>query len=678
MLSGAVFVLLWALLWRQFWQLQVVQGPEFAERARRQYLTTETLAGKRGSILDRNGKVLAASVESYSLSARPSEIEDMNAAVRLLSRVLGKPEAKIRSVIGHRRGFVWVARKIPDGEASQIAGAKIKGLYLEREYERVYPYKQLAGQLLGFVGMDNKGLDGLEAFFDDRLSGREYTRLVQRDGRGGHMYLEGTEDTSALAGRDIRLTIDMQVQFFAEAAVQEVVDEYRARWGGCLVVDVRSGDILAWAHYPFFNPNAYNKYDEFTRRNKLALEALEQGSTIKPFLVASALNEGVVTPDTVFKTENGKWFIRSHTIRDTKPTKELTVAEILKYSSNIGAGKIGLELGSEKYGRYLHELGFGEKTGLPLVSESTGILRNTGRWPDMDLITASFGQSFSATTLQMAQAYLTLANGGARKSLQLIKDADMRMPERTQQIFSPESASTVLGMMREVVQSDDGGGRRAKIAGVEIAGKTGTAQKASAGVYGKKRVASFVGLVPARSPEYLVLVVVDEPDKAQYGALVAVPVFRQVVMQTLAYTGMLPDPNDPDVAQLVQEGKLKVDPAFYAQMKAREDAESRTNAILQGSGGVAVINTAARKKSVAEVIAPVANTELMTTAEQSVPNVVGQNVRSAVEAFAHVGIVPTLSGRGETIVKQSPEPGTPLLPQNIKGGFTLWLGEKSL
>ncbi|MDR2051322.1 MAG: PASTA domain-containing protein [Deltaproteobacteria bacterium] len=675
-LVAVVFLLLSLLLWSRFFNLQVIQGPEFARMAERQHNTGETYVGQRGSILDRNGNVLASSVETYSLSARLSEIGDIKESSSFLAKTLNRGEDKIRAILARdKRGFVWVQWGISDRQAKSIAESGLPGLYLHREQERVYPYKHLAGQLLGFAGRDNYGLEGLEASFDERLSGRAIRRTVRRDAGGRRVYLGGSQDRSELRGEDLQLTIDLHVQFFAETAIAKTVLDSRANWGGCLVIDVKSGDILAWAHYPFVNPNTYAAYPANDRRNKLAMDALEHGSTVKPFAIAAALQEKLVTPDTVYDCENGSWEIHGKVIRDTRPHKELTVKQILLYSSNIGAGKIGLALGAKTYGSYLHKLGFGLRTELPLVGENPGIMRNPNKWPEVDLASSAFGQSFSATTLQMAQAYLCLANFGERKPLQLLLDKTLRSsPKAEKRVFSAETSAQMLSMLKSVVHEDDGGGRFARIPGLEIGGKTGTAQKAEKGIYGDKRVASFVGMVPADKPEYLVLVVVDEPFKNRYGASSAAPVFKEVTMKTLAYFGHLPDPSLATLAGLTPENALTFDPTEYAQSMARQDALLRSRSYLpeqeEGLRG---------RREVKEALQPKAEPK---SSIRTVPDVRGMDMRQAVEIFAVNGVLPRILGKGAIVDRQTPPPGTPwpdrasLAVQSVQAqDFVLWLIE---
>ncbi len=656
-LVGMVFLLVWTGLWGRAWFLQIHESEMLSAMADRQHLASETITGQRGEILDRNGKVLARSVEVSSVYINPREITDAEGTATVLAEVLGLQRNQVARRMQSDKGFVWMARKVPDAAAQEIASLKLPGVYLTTEYERAYPYKQLAGQLLGFVGMDDKGLEGLERSFDSVLSGRSGSMTLQRDAAGRRLYLEGLNAEDELTGRNVRLTLDTQIQYFAEDALAKAVVNFGGKWGGCLVIDVPTGEILAWAEYPFFNPNAYRDYQPSMWRSRLAMDALEQGSTTKPFLVAAALSENVIAPDTVFYCEKGIWKHNKTTIRDTRSHENLPINKILSYSSNIGAAKIGLELGTDKYYAYLNNLGFGQKTGLPVPGESLGILRNPKQWSETDLINASFGQSFSATGVQMAQAYLTLAAGGVNRPLKLVLsewDTESVGVEE-EQIFKPEAAAAVLSMLREVVE-EDGTGQRARISipGIVVGGKTGTAQKAEGKSYGEARMASFVGIEPLNDPRYLVLVMVDEPRKNVYGGVVAAPVFRQVITHTLAYRGELPE----EKLELAENEQDVISEGTQVALAAKEhNGKTETSEVLD---------------RLLPMPKETRNAEIDQTAPGITPNVVGKSVRRAVEAFLSQGIMPVVKGEGRTVAKQEPEAGTPLAA-NAEAKCVLWL-----
>ena len=670
---GVVLLLLLGALWARAYYIQIVRGPDLAAMASRQYAAKETLRGMRGRILDRHDNILALSVEGSSVWANPAEVRDPRQTAAVLAPLLGMPADKLYGVLNKAqskdRRFIWLARKINDKAAAGIKDARLAGVHLVKENERLYPNGHLAGQLIGFVNVDDEGLEGIERSMDGKLAGRSHSTPLQRDAAGRKLALNGLEEDMLLHGDDVRLTIDSQIQYFAEEALAENVEKYGAKWGGCLVVDVPTGEILAWAQYPFFNPNRYQEHPERIRRNRLAGDALEQGSTIKSFLIAAALEEKVITPDTPINCEKGKWLLGKFTIHDTHAYAQLPASKILHVSSNIGAAKIGLKLGAARYRDYLTRLGFGERSGLNLVGEELGILRQARKWQEIDLATASFGQSFSATLVQVAGAYLCLAGDGVRRPLRLIQGEEPAKPE--ERIFSPETMRLVRGMLREVVEEEGGTGSQARIPGMVVGGKTGTAQKADgSGSYGSGRVGSFVGMVPGEDPRYLICVLLDEPTKSQYGGVVAAPVFRHVALQTMAYHGHLPDSDDPLVlaAAAKEAGRKNAGKPQAGQASPQPPRGSARTAEPAGAAG----SPTAQSSPASPATAAPAPTGLSS----GVPLVIGMGMQQAIQEFARHGTVPNIEGTGRIVVRQSPEPGRPW-PADKKES-TIWLGERAL
>lgn len=634
---AVLFGLAWLALWGRAFQVQVLMGDELAQKARRQHMASEFVSGERGRILDRRGRVLAQSVQCRSVFARPAQIENPARAAQQLSRIFGISAHTLVKRFTSGRPFVWVARQAGDREIAMVEKLGLAGVEQVDEYKRIYPNGSLAGQLLGFTGWDSEGLEGIERSMDATLAPRGGKALVQRDARGRKLYLDGPMDDEAGRGGTVRLTIDADIQAMAEAALQKAVTRHNADNGTCLVVEVASGDVLAWAQFPFFNPNTFRNQRPAVWRNRIALDALEPGSTMKPLMVAAALQEGVVTPETKFDCEMGEWKMRGAQVRDTHDYGELTVADIIRLSSNIGAAKIGLELGAPRYYEYLSRLGFGSRPGLPLPGESKGIMRNAGAWTQVDLANISFGQGIAASPLQMASAYLCLARGGVAAPLHITLDEEHG--EVGEEVFHPEIASTVLSMMREVVEGQ-GTGTTARIAGLSVGGKTGTAQKASpTGGYGNEYMASFVALIPAEQPEYLVQIMVDEPKPSHYGSVVAAPAVREVAVQTLAYLGKLPDPS-------ISAG-LPV--------------------VLDGGNHGNVDGTRFAVSSIDRVRPEVRQ------AGRTVPDVIGLSLRRAVEIFADAGTVPDFRGDGVVVTKQEPRPGKPWPGEGRT--CVLWLGQ---
>lgn len=665
----ACFLVLFLGLWCRAWYLQMIEGPKLAEYARRQHITTELVTGRRGMILDRDGQVLARSVEALSVYANPKEIVDPLSVANSLGPIIGVAPQKLYDQLkGTRRHFLWLKRKVDDYTAAAVRKAALPGIGLSKEYERVYPFKHMCGQLLGFVGYDDKGLEGLELALNERLGSEPKRQIVQRDAMGRRFYLrkEGEEDPH---GEDVRLTIDVQMQFFAEEAIARAVREQKARWGGALVVHVPTGEILAWAQYPFFNPNVYRESRASLYRNRLALDALEPGSTFKPLVLAAAMQERQVSRGTLINCENGRWQTKYTVLRDTSRREIIPVHKVLRYSSNIGMAKIGLMMTNQTFYNYLHELGFGERSNVPLAS-GRGILRKPREWTEVDHMSISFGQGISVTGLQMAQAYLTLLNNGVRKDLVLVQDQERTGTKK--QIFSEAVSREVRSMMREVVEAKDGTGRRAAIDGISVGGKTGTAQKADtrSGAYGTRRTASFVGFMPVEKPEYLIVIFIDEPQGAQYGGLIAAPVFKDIAERSLAYAGILGSPGKNE-QESVADGEKSVRVRGF-----------------RAAGLESPFAPEVAKKPVSELAdisrKPLNAKEAMrlpghlARASSTVPDVTGKTLRNAVELFARAGIVPELKGEGMRVVRQSPAPGSPWPDKDgeTKTPYILWLSER--
>lgn len=657
-LSMLIFALIWGILWIRAGYLQLIDSEYLADKAQRQHIATELVGGRRGAILDRNGQVLARSIEALSVYAHPRDIKDPKVTAETLAPILNIDSSKLVEILSNQqRSFVWLKRKVDDSTALAVRKTALYGIGLSKEYDRIYPFKHMAGQLLGFVGIDDKGLEGLERSLEPRLASPPSRRMFQRDAMGRRFFLDDDDDRNLPQGQNIALTIDVQLQFMAEEAIATVAKEYDARWAGALLVDVPSGEILAWAQYPFFNPNLYRESNPNIYRNRLAADALEPGSTFKPLVIAAALQEGKIEPSTLIDCENGLWETKSFVLRDTSVRGIISVDKVLRYSSNIGMAKIGLDLGPRAFRSYMSRLGFGERTSVP-VAESRGILRPLRKWGEVNTMASAFGQSISVTCLQMTQAYLTLLNHGVYKPLKLLKEND-NTRNNGYRVFRDDVSRKVMLMMRDVVESNDGTGRRARIDGVEVGGKTGTAQKADAktGEYGSKRSASFVGFLPADKPRYLVFIMVDEPTLNQYGGVVAAAAFKEIASNAMTWSGHLA------LSDLSSNPKNKLPTSKKRQRGlklARQTAPwlNQKNPLLEAS-----------KPNTMRLPGH------LTKASDKIPDVQGKTVRNAVELFARAGVVPELKGQGSHVIKQSPAPGSNW-SENKEQPYILWLSEK--
>ncbi|MHC1711675.1 MAG: penicillin-binding transpeptidase domain-containing protein [Solidesulfovibrio sp.] len=657
---GVFFCLAWLGLWTRAGYLQIVAGPELAQKAIRQHLASEVDKGSRGEIYDRGGRLLAKSVEFEAVFIRPKEVTDLDRTAAFLSKVLHIKEQRVKKKLQSPSAMVYLSWRVGDNTAARIREAALPGVYFTKEFGRFYPNGHLGSQLLGFVGVGDVGLDGLEKTFDPRLTGRQARYVVQRDASGRRLFFDSQgRELAEINGHDVRLTIDSQIQFFAEEELEKAVVANNAKGGTALVVHVPTGEILAMANYPFFNPNMGRGISPRIARNRAALDVFEPGSTMKPLLVAAALQERTVRPDTKINCENGKFALSNRVIKDSHPSGILPVNMVVRVSSNIGAAKIGLQLGASRLYSYFEKLGFGRPTGLPISGEGKGLLRPLKAWSPVDLATASFGQGIAVTPVQLAQAFLILANDGVYKPLTLIADpleGEGQPQRKPYRVFDAEVARTVQGMMREVVQEDHGTGRSARIDGMELGGKTGTAQKVGTGSgYGNKYLGSFVAFVPAANPEYIVQVMVDEPEPSHYGGVVAAPAVRDVTIRMLSYLGRMPE--------TMQASKTA--PAASAPKTTAASAPTSAQPVAPSKADKEILEIADSKPAGA-----------MPVSVQAVPNFSGMPLRKVVEILMSKGIVPRLEGQGLVVSKQSPAPGAPW-PGDGKSEFVLWLARTS-
>ncbi|MCL1915597.1 MAG: penicillin-binding transpeptidase domain-containing protein [Desulfovibrionaceae bacterium] len=662
-------------IWLNFYDLQINQGRDnpkirgynLEAMAENQNFVSERHTGRRGSIVDRNGVALSSSVGGYSLALQPLYVKDSQTVAAFLEHTMDMPEKNMLPQINSGKKYIELARNLPYAQAKILQESQMPaGLLLFNQQARIYQNNQQAAQLLGFAGMDSVGREGLELVFENWLAGKSAVLKVQTNASGKRRFYHSDEKLKqlrSLDGQDLHLTIDSTVQHYAEQALAEAVRENEAQWGGTLVIHIPSGEILAWAQAPLINPNMYGRYSQIDRRNRIALDAVEFGSTVKPFLLAAALEEGQISTQTVFDAENGKWTVRNKTITDTRPRDTVTLVEAMKYSSNIAMGKTALLLGAKKYHAYLNKMGFGRKSSLPLSGENPGILRPPAKWSELDLAAAGFGQGFSATLLQMGQAYFCLANQGVNKTLRLIMNKGLQKEDPEERIFSAETAETVLSIMEMVVSDEDGGGRAARMPWVRVLGKTGTSQLAEDGVYGEQRAASFAGMAPAEKPELLILVVLVDPQKNKFGATAAVPVFKSVLEDTLTYLGRLPDPG-PDYARAAPP----VDLAAYTRKKAKEDARLKNNLYFSDDEVATDSGDLARGRLGERGFQNI-------TALQTVPDMRGLGLHEAAGILSIKKIVPLIHGQGSNVFRQSPPPGA---DWPTGAPFVIWLEDKSL
>lgn len=550
LLVSTVFALGLCALMLRAWDLQVRKHDHYVARSEGQHRSMVTLRASRGAIHDRNGRELALSAMVPSIFAVPAEVNDADVA-RLapeVARILDVDIETVRRRLSTDKQFVWLKRHVAPKRAAQIEALAHPGLQLRDEPRRFYPNRALAGALLGFAGIDGAGLEGIERDFDRYLQGRTYTFDAVRDASGRRAMPEGVLPVDQLSGYTLGLTIDARIQQIAEDALTAQVEEMKAKGGVVVVLEPGSGDILALAQTPRFDPNHFRRAEPGDWRLRAITDVLEPGSTIKPLLIAAAIDAGKTTPDAIWNGHYGRLKIGSKTITDVHGEKSLTTLEIIQKSSNVGAAQVGQRLGKEAWYSYLRAYGFGETTGLGLRGEQRGMLSSPKKWGIIHLATLSYGYALSVTPLQMARATAVIANDGVLMRTRLVREVVGARGE-TIEAFPPRPLRRVVstaaaraakqGMV--MVTSEGGTGRRARVPGYTVAGKTGTAHKVDPvlGGYDKSKYrSSFTGFVPAEDPRLVIYVMVDEPTEARYGGVVAAPIFRTIARESLPYLGV--------------------------------------------------------------------------------------------------------------------------------------------
>jgi len=531
-------------------QLQILQGDKLMRLGERQHLKEWIVLPKRGALFDRTGEPLALSMESHSVYARPHRIHDPDKMSQALSRILNMRAAEVKEKLTAKKPFVWIRRQVSSAEAEKIQVLNAEGIGMFYEPKRYYPQGQLAGQLIGFVGRDSEGLEGVELKYNDYIRGETGSSIAERDALGRRVLVQGVEGLHIPPGSDIHLTLDTSIQHMAEKELEASILKYRAKAGVAIVVEPFTGEVLALANYPSFDPNNYTKHSAEQRRNRAVTDSFEPGSTFKTVLAAAALEEGVVGKDDLFYCEMGKYSYAGKIIHDTHPHGWLPFSKILQVSSNIGFTKVAEKLKKDRFFRYIEKFGFGQITGIDVPGEVSGLLRRPEKWSAIDLATHAFGQGLSATPMQLVMAYAAIANGGFLMRPYVMRRAVgpagetllENQPHVARRVIS-EKTATLLSSILQDVTTEGGTGFMANVDGFDVAGKTGTAQKADpvhGGYAAKKRVASFVGFVPAHSPRLVALVLIDEPEVNVYGGVVAAPVFRNIAQGALRHLAVAP------------------------------------------------------------------------------------------------------------------------------------------
>lgn len=635
---AGVFLLLWALgIEARLVTLQVVQHQALVDRAGRQQSQTRPLAAKRGDVLDRNGRVLATSVDADTIYAVPSAVDDEAGTVRQLCKAFGdcSPDERkdLTGRLTRNRNFAYIRRQVPREIGEKIAALNLEGIGFVKESHREYPNSELASHVLGFVGLDNKGLNGIESAYESYIRGGDGQVLVQIDAHGRAF---NRFERPPTAGSTVELTIDKFLQYKVEEALKDGVTENRALSGTAIVMDPNSGEILALANYPTFNPNDYRDAPVGHRRNRAVQDLYEPGSTFKVVTASAAIEEKLMPVDTPIDVSGGRINIGKRVVRDTHDYGVLSFTDVIVKSSNVGAIRIGLRLGNERFSDYIERFGFGRPVSPDFPSESPGIVWDRTKLSESALASVSMGYQVGVTPLQMAAAVSSVANGGnfiEPRVVRAVYKDNRRLavrPKVLRRTVSPDTAASMTSIMEQVVER--GTATLAKIDGYTIAGKTGTANKLVNGRYSSDTFASFVGFLPSNRPAFTIIVMIDAPhgNNGHFGGPVAAPIFKRIAEAALRNAGIAPNVNPAP-------------PVLVAGLGPKQ--------VPTPTGG-----------SDLEEFPPAA--AVLPDAPGTVPNVIGLSFRQAVTRLAEFKVRAEALGDG-FVTHQEPAAGTPASGETV-------------
>jgi cell division protein FtsI (penicillin-binding protein 3) len=518
--------------------VQVIGNDFFQRQGEARFARTLELPASRGRTLDRNGLLLATSVAAPSLWAIPKDFDADKAQRIKLAKLLGLTPAELQVRLEQNNNFVWLQRLVDDKLAAEVAALKLKGVHQLREYKRDYPNGEASAHVVGFTNLEERGQEGIELAFQQDLAGRDGTRRVIKD-RLGKVVEDIGDSVAPVDGRDVDLSIDSKVQFYAYQRVRDAVTEHKAKAGSVVVLDVHTGEVLALANYPSFSPADRKKLGGAPLRNRALTDTFEPGSTMKPFIAALAMETGRVTPSTVIQTAPGRMLVTGLPITDAHPHAALTVNEVIQKSSNVGIVKMAMQMQPREMWDFYTQVGFGQKPQLRFPGAVTGRLRPYKTWKPIEQATMSYGYGLSASLFQLARAYTAFANDGELLPASLVK---IDQPVNGIRVMSAQTARNIRHMLA-LAAGPGGTAPKAQVMGYSVGGKTGTAHKQEgSGYHEKKYRAWFVGMAPINNPRIVVAVMVDEPNNGKYyGGDVAAPVFSEVVQQTLRMMGLPPD-----------------------------------------------------------------------------------------------------------------------------------------
>ena len=629
--------------------LQLFRYSEYYSRAQHQQRLIVEVGARRAEIFDRNLNALAMSVPMDSCFAVPSEIADPDMVARLIGKVLDVSPDEIATRLAGSHSFVWIARKLPPEKAERIAAMNLRGIYFQREGGRFYPKRELAAHVLGYVDIDEKGLGGVEYSLDDNIRSKPGKMLILTD---AHRRWYDSTDKAPDLGTSVVLTLDEKIQYIAEKELAQAIHDTQAKSGTVIVENPNTGELLAVANWPTFNPNAAKDTNPESRMDRAASTLYEPGSVFKIVTLSAAIDQGITNADELIDCQMGSIYIAGHRIRDHKAFGLLTVSQVLSNSSDVGAIKVGLRLGGPKFYDYIRSFGFGQPTGVDLPGESRGMLRRLENWTPVSVGSVSMGQEIGVTPLQMITAMSAMANGGLIVRPHVVRalrrGTKMAEPPQPQprRVIRATTAATMRRMLEGVVLN--GTGKRARLDGYTSAGKTGTAQKfdITTGHYSPHQlIASYVGFAPINTPAVTILVQLDSPVGMHEGGQVAAPAFKRVAQQVLAYLDVPHDLAVPNSVLLAN--RQRNDDRDLADVTDFNPIQVDTAAVVMDD--VPGVLEQARGSTAPTV-------ELAEGEGIPVPQLQGRTVREVTEQCMKLGLSPVLVGTG-IAVEQSPEPG---------------------
>ena len=668
-LQAAVIGAVFCVEGRLFY-LQVVKHSEFQHMAYHQQYTPKETSPSRGVIEDRFGDVLAMNIDLFNVCAHPNQITDKAATAAALSHALGQPYAEVLSKISGDKPFVWIARQVPFERSEAVETLKLEGVEASREQRRFYPDHEMAAHALGFTGIDNQGLDGLENYFEKSLTGKKGLVMTERDARGRVVLADNKAVRDNVDGLGLVTTLDKTLQHIAQVELEKAFEKYRCKAASIVVMDPHTGEILALANYPTFDPNHFSDFPRESWKDRVVNDEFEPGSTFKLITAVGALEQGVVSEDDKFFCENGSYLTQyGRVVSDHEKYGWLTFRQVFGYSSNIGMVKVGAKLGAENLYRYAKRFGIGDLTGIDLPGEAPGKLRPLDKWSGLSMTTIPYGYEVSTTPIQMLAAYGAIANGGMLMKPYLVKalvNSDGKVvkafgPKKIRRACSPKTARRMTELMKWVVEK--GTGTAVALPAYDIAGKTGTAYKFMNGHYSKYNyVSSFIGFVPAENPKFVIYVSLDDPRGIYWGGYTAGPVFKEVAKRALVYD-LTPGVDPEEQTQLAKARNMV--PSFLGltreQSKWLSGADglqvkfsgkgSRVTGQSQASG----TPLAMENNSPSKVVLTLGEPQAEGTAGV-MPDLRGKTKRQALALLSPLAV--HVNFRGEGIVRtQFPPPG---------------------